>query len=56
MDLARNKRSIIITSGEDPNNPLNEVFVSDTYAMIPNFYIERRIWLNLVIDIKNLYN
>ena len=34
----------------------NEVYVTDSYARIPNTFIERRIWLNLVIDIRNLYN
>lgn len=35
---------------------MNEVFISDGYAIIPNTSIERRVWLNLVIDLKSLYH
>jgi len=30
--------------------------VTHECALIPNSFIERRVWLNLVIDIRNLYN
>ena len=55
LDLSRNKRSIIITSGDNINK-VEEVYVNDAYVLIPNFYIERRVWLNLIVDLRSLYN
>lgn len=43
-------------SDQSPIATSNEVYVTDTHARIPNMFIERRIWLNLVIDLRNLYN
>jgi hypothetical protein len=53
---------LILGSAEDADQSpftttaTNEVYVTDTHARIPNMFIERRIWLNLVIDLRNLYN
>lgn len=32
-----------------------EVYVSDSVVRIPSIMIERRVWLNLVIDLKSLF-
>ena len=46
---------MIITSGP-VSNQLKDAHVTDSYALVPNYYIERRVWLNLVIDLRSLYN
>lgn len=46
---------MFITNGDD-NCQIENVYVTNECAIIPNFYIERRVWLNLVIDLKSLYN
>lgn len=48
---------MIISSADDfdISSPY-EVYITDTYARIPNYFIERRVWLNLVLDIRNLFN
>lgn len=48
------RRKLIISSGD--TEYFSELFISEKQAVIPNSFIERRVWLNLVIDIKNLFN
>jgi Protein of unknown function (DUF667) len=56
LDLNKTNRCILIGNNDSDNFSPNEVYVTDTFSRIPNNIIERRIWLNLVIDIRNLYN
>ena len=43
---------MIISSGDAEY--FSELYISELHAVIPNGFIERRVWLNLVIDIKNV--
>lgn len=45
---------MIISSGDAEY--FSELYIRELHAVIPNGFIERRVWLNLVIDIKNLFN
>ena len=53
LDLTRVSRSILIGNQGDESQ---EVSVTDTCAFLPSTFIERRVWLNLVVDVRNLYN
>jgi len=53
LDLTRVSRSVMIGNQADESQ---EVSVTDTCAFLPSTSIERRVWLNLVVDVRNLYN
>ncbi|TNV86925.1 hypothetical protein FGO68_gene8129 [Halteria grandinella] len=55
IDQIQNRRCLIITSGDEICR-VEKVHVTNECAIIPNYYIDRRVWLNLVIDLKSLYN